>query len=242
MLSTLVTGGLTLATFFAINESKTTSGASSKSEKVVTEIELPEPVLDLSLESKIAKMDEMESMRAEAERLEKEREERKRLELERIRKAEEARLAKIEAERKAKEEAERKRLAELERARKAKAEQKREVVVSRNDSPGNNATVAFNASYYTPYCTGCSGITATGYDVRDTIYFGGNRVIAVDPKVIPLHSVVKVETPHETFTATALDTGGAIKGHKVDILVADKETAINLGRHTVYITVLRSGK
>ena len=235
MLSTLVTGGLTLATFFAINESKTTSEASSKSEKVVTEIELPEPVLDLSLESKIAKMDEMESMRIEAERLEREREER-------IRKAEEARLAKIEAERKAKEEAEIKRLAELERARKAKAEQKREVVVSRNDSPGNNATVAFNASYYTPYCTGCSGITATGYDVRDTIYFGGNRVIAVDPKVIPLHSVVKVQTPYETFTATALDTGGAIKGHKVDILVADTETAINLGRHTAYITVLRSGK
>ena len=239
MLSTLVTGGLTLATFFAINESKTTSEASSKSEKVVTEIELPEHVLDLSLESKMAKM---EKMKAEAERIEREREERKRLELEKIRKAEEARLAKIEAERKAKEEAERKRLEELERARKAKAEQKREVVVSRNDSPGNNATVAFNASYYTPYCTGCSGITATGYDVRDTIYFGGNRVIAVDPKVIPLHSVVKVQTPYETFTATALDTGGAIKGHKVDILVADKETAINLGRHTAYITVLRSGK
>ena len=102
--------------------------------------------------------------------------------------------------------------------------------------------VAFNGSYYTAKCKGCSGITATGVDVRKTIYYNGMRVIAVDPSVIPLYSIVQVTTPHETFKAIALDKGGAIKGHKVDILVADTQNAIKLGRHTVYIKVLRSGK
>lgn len=68
------------------------------------------------------------------------------------------------------------------------------------------------------------------------------RVVATDPSVIPMYSIVEVSTPHETFKAVALDTGGKIKGHKIDILVADKKTAYDLGRHTVYVKVLRSGK
>src|SRR5690606_1324618 len=45
----------------------------------------------------------------------------------------------------------------------------------------------FEATFYTAFCpTGCTGITATGIDVRNTIYYEGKRIIAVDPKVIPL--------------------------------------------------------
>ena len=161
----------------------------------------------------VDKQKQLEEIKAEGERLQKEREEAERL-----------RLAKIEAERKAKEEAERKAREEREQAeRKAKG-------------------VAFNGSYYTPRCTGCSGITATGVDVRKSIYYQGMRVVAVDPRVIPLHSIVQVTTPYESFKAIALDTGGAIKGHKIDILVADKATAYKLGRHTVHVSILRNGK
>src|SRR5699024_11059205 len=49
------------------------------------------------------------------------------------------------------------------------------------------------ATAYGPDCVGCSGFTATGMDVRPESN-GGKvpKVIAVDPTVIPLGSVVKV--------------------------------------------------
>src|SRR5690554_6602432 len=51
----------------------------------------------------------------------------------------------------------------------------------------------FEATFYTAFCpTGCTGITATGIDVRNTIYNEGKRIIAVDPNAIPIGSTVKV--------------------------------------------------
>src|SRR5690625_5684677 len=51
----------------------------------------------------------------------------------------------------------------------------------------------FTATHYTAYCEGCSGITYNGTDVRNTIYKGGYNVIAVDPNVIELGTVVTIE-------------------------------------------------
>lgn len=240
MLSTLVTGGIFFGSLIALatNEEEKPSSIT----KGETQIELPSSALVFKSNQQLAT-----ELKAEGERLQREREEQKRIELEKARLAEEARLAKIEAERKAKEEAqrkareeaERKRQAELQRQRQAQAQQAQTQKTRQVQSSNSEA---FNGSYYTPYCNGCSGVTATGYDVRGSIYVDGMRVIAVDPRVIPLYSIVEVSTPYETFKAIALDTGGAIKGHKVDILVADKQTAYGLGRHTVYIKVLRYGK
>ena len=189
-----------------------------------TQIGLPSSVLVI-----VDKQKQLEEIKAEGIRLQREQEE-----------AEKLRLAKLEAERKANEEAERKALEEAEKRLEEIERQK--VIAEQKKQQAQDKGVAYNGSYYTPYCTGCSGITKTGVDVRNTIYHQGMRVVAVDPRVIPLHSIVQVTTPHESFKAIALDTGGAIKGHKIDILVADKATAISLGRHTVYIKVLRSGK
>jgi len=60
-------------------------------------------------------------------------------------------------------------------------------------------------------------------------------VIAVDPNVIPLGSKVYVEG---YGTAVAGDTGGAIKGNRIDVLVPDSGKAANWGRRTIQITVL----
>ncbi|MBD1379083.1 3D domain-containing protein [Metabacillus arenae] len=99
------------------------------------------------------------------------------------------------------------------------------------------------ATYYTAFCNeGCIGITATGHDVSNTIYRDGYRIIAVDTDLIKLHSIVKVETETETFTAIASDTGGAIQGKIVDVLVASKSEAIKLGRQKAKLTILREGK
>jgi len=250
MLSTLVTGGLvfiSLVSYVTCNEIEAPNITKGE-----TQIELPSSALVPTFKSPEQSAKEI---KAEGEKLQYEREERVRIEHEKARLAEEARLSKIEAERKAKEEAERKAREEAECKRQSMLQQQKEIARQKqleyqkqqtNAQPQKQALatngVAFNGSYYTPYCNGCSGVTATGYDVRSSIYVDGMRVIAVDPRVIPLYSIVEVSTPYEKFRAIALDTGGAIKGHKVDILVADKQTAYNLGRHTVYVKVIRNGK
>ena len=61
------------------------------------------------------------------------------------------------------------------------------------------------------------------------------KLIAVDPSVIPLGTKVWVEG---YGYAVAGDTGGAIKGNKIDILVHSKAEASSWGRKKVRIKVL----
>ena len=105
--------------------------------------------------------------------------------------------------------------------------------VSRSSSePASGKEFYVQATAYTPYCAGCSGITATGINIRAN---KGIKVVAVDPSVIPLGSKVWVEG---YGYAIAGDTGGAIKGNKIDILVHSKSEAYKWGRKTVRIKVL----
>lgn len=144
---------------------------------------------------------------------------------------------KKEAERKRKEELEKQRLAKLEEEKKKQQAQKQ--TISRGQTLTGNGWVAFKGTYYGANCAGCSGKTAYGFDVRNTIYANGLRVIAVDPRIIPLGSIVEVQAPYGTFKAIAGDTGGAIKGHIVDILVESEARSSQLGTHTVYIRILK---
>jgi 3D (Asp-Asp-Asp) domain-containing protein len=88
------------------------------------------------------------------------------------------------------------------------------------------------ATAYTAYCAGCSGITTTGIDLRSN---PGQKVIAVDPSVIPLGSRVWVEGYGE---AIAGDTGGSIKGNVIDVFIPNEQAALNWGRKVVNITIL----
>lgn len=99
------------------------------------------------------------------------------------------------------------------------------------------------ATHYTSKCDGCTGITKTGDNVRNTIYADGYRVIAVDPSVIPLRSIVRVKYADGTsFKAIASDVGSAIKERKIDVLVASKDEMRRLGRQQVTVTILKYGK
>lgn len=120
------------------------------------------------------------------------------------------------------------------RAQAQKAQQQR----AKAQQVSNGRTIRVSATHYTAGCAGCSGITATGIDVRNSIYAGGKRVIAVDPRVIPLGSTVQVTTPYGSFTAIAGDTGGAIKGNIIDILVGSQGEAISKGRTSATVTIL----
>ena len=66
-------------------------------------------------------------------------------------------------------------------------------------------TLTMRATAYTAYCEGCSGITANGTDIRSNPNL---KVIAVDPRVIPLGTKVWVEGYGE---AIAADTGELLK-------------------------------
>ncbi|EEM97981.1 3D domain-containing protein [Bacillus thuringiensis] len=63
----------------------------------------------------------------------------------------------------------------------------------------------------------------------------GMKLIAVDPNVIPLGKTVNVEG---YGVAIAADTGGAIKGHRIDVLMPDKGSSSSWGRRTVKVTIL----
>ncbi|RYM05209.1 peptidoglycan-binding protein LysM [Sporolactobacillus sp. THM7-7] len=83
----------------------------------------------------------------------------------------------------------------------------------------------------TAYCE--LGVTATGYNYKK---HPNAKAIAVDPRVIPLGSKVKIPG---YGTAIARDTGGAIKGKKIDVHFKSRHQAIKWGRKHVKITVYR---
>lgn len=99
----------------------------------------------------------------------------------------------------------------------------------------------FEATAYTAFCAeGCTGITKTGVDVSHSIYYEGARVIAVDPSVIALGSTVEVRLADgSSFRAKAIDTGGAIKGARLDLLVANEADAVQFGRQSVELRVIK---
>ncbi|MFY0519280.1 ubiquitin-like domain-containing protein [Lysinibacillus sp. UGB7] len=98
--------------------------------------------------------------------------------------------------------------------------------------PASGREFYVTATAYTAYCKGCSGTSATGIDLRSNPEL---KVIAVDPSVIKLGSKVWVEG---YGIAVAEDTGGAIKGNKIDIFVESEIQAINWGVKVVRIKVL----
>ena len=103
-------------------------------------------------------------------------------------------------------------------------------------------TIEVVATFYTAKCDGCSGITKMGDNVKRTIYVNKMRVIAADPEVIPLGSIVSVTLADGTsFIAAVRDVGGAIKGARIDVLVKSKKEAYRLGRQQATVTILERG-
>ena len=181
----------------------------------------------------IAKAKEEEKAReiAKAKEEEKAREIAKAKEEERVRE-----IAKAKEEEKAREIAKAK---EEEKAREiAKAkEEERAKEVSKNNIQSAKRELTVVATAYTadPSENGTYGgrvLTAMGHDLTAN---PNMRIIAVDPKVIPLGSKVWVEGYGE---AIAGDTGSAIKGNRIDVLMGSKSKAMNWGRQTVKVKIL----
>ncbi|WP_394548250.1 3D domain-containing protein [Priestia aryabhattai] len=119
---------------------------------------------------------------------------------------------------------------EQQQAQAEQAQQQQQPAESSQQASGKSMTV--EATAYTANCAGCSGTTATGVDLKAN---PNQKVIAVDPSVIPLGSKVYVEGYGE---AVAADTGGAIKGNRIDVFVPSEGDAQQFGRKSVKITVM----
>lgn len=78
------------------------------------------------------------------------------------------------------------------------------------------------------------GITRSGSYVR-------RGVIAADPRVLPLGSVVHLKAGNYTGLYTVKDTGSAIKGKRIDVWMGSSREARNFGRQNVRLTVLKYG-
>jgi len=104
--------------------------------------------------------------------------------------------------------------------------------VSRGSSEPAGKEFYVTSTAYTANCNGCSGYTATGINLRANPNI---KVIAVDPRVIPLGTKVYVEG---YGYAIAADKGSAIKGNKIDVFFASKADAYRWGRKTVKIKIL----
>ena len=83
----------------------------------------------------------------------------------------------------------------------------------------------------TAYCL--QGRTASGSGVR-------RGIVAADPRILPLGTRINLGAGSYSGSYLVADTGGAIKGRKLDIWVANCSEARRFGRRTV--TVNRSAK
>ena len=101
---------------------------------------------------------------------------------------------------------------------------------------------------YGPDCKGCSGITASGINVKKTIYYydkkyGKLRIVAADRK-IPFGTIVRIKYDNKKILAIVLDRGSAIGFNSnalFDLLYKSEKESNTFGKKKAIIEVLRKG-
>ena len=117
-----------------------------------------------------------------------------------------------------------------EAARKAEEERRRSQQIETSRGLARYASVmTMEATAYLPTDGSSSGSTATGIAAE-------RGIVAVDPNVIPLGTRVYIPGYGE---ALAADTGGAIRGNKIDLCMEDYSEAMAFGRRDVTVYVLQ---
>ena len=127
-----------------------------------------------------------------------------------------------------------------------------QVVVSEKQT-NSNILDSFDGTMtaYGSDCFGCSGITASGFDIRNNnIYyqdktFGKIRIVAAD-RSIPFGTVVRInglKIYDEPILAVVLDRGSVIKGKLMDLAFGSEndELVRKVGRSNVKYDILRYG-
>lgn len=87
----------------------------------------------------------------------------------------------------------------------------------------------FLATAYSDY-----GITKSGVVVA-------TGIVAADPTVLPIGSIIEIEAGDYSGIYTVMDTGGDVKGEKIDIFIPNYDEAVRFGIRKVAVKVLRRG-
>jgi len=98
----------------------------------------------------------------------------------------------------------------------------------------SDAAIAGPATSYVATAYSLKGRTASGRMVS-------RGLIAADPRVLPLGSRVRLEHPGYSGEYLVADTGGAIRGRRIDIWTPSSSEAMRFGKRTVKLTVLSYG-
>jgi len=107
-----------------------------------------------------------------------------------------------------------------------------QVQTSKPNSENKSIILSEGSSFRaTAYCL--KGRTAMGSGVR-------RGIVAADPRVLPLGSRIQISAGAYSGTYVVADTGGAVKGRKLDIWMPNCVEAVRFGRKSV--TVNRLGK
>lgn len=101
---------------------------------------------------------------------------------------------------------------------------------TREQSLGEFTVTHYCCETHEHICGTGTGITASGIPVRPGL-------VAVDPSVIPLGSTVMIDG----VEYLAADTGGSIKGNRIDIAVETHEQALNLGKYKAEVYLVEKG-
>lgn len=101
----------------------------------------------------------------------------------------------------------------------------------RTGAPIPGTRLTFTA---TAYCKGTT--TASGVQPR-------SGVAAADPRILPVGSVVRLDSHYERHSGiyTIMDTGPSVQGREIDIYIWSCIEALEFGRQSVGVTVLRLG-
>ena len=86
--------------------------------------------------------------------------------------------------------------------------------------------------------------TATAYSLRGRTASGrpvARGLIAADPSVLPLGTRVRLEAGSLSGEYLVADTGGAVRGRKIDIWTPTAREAVQFGRRAIKLTVLEFG-
>lgn len=97
--------------------------------------------------------------------------------------------------------------------------------------PAPGARLRFTA---TAYCKGTT--TASGVNVR-------TGIAAADPDLLPVGSVIQIDKLPDKYNGvyTIMDTGPRVHGRHIDIYMWSCNEALQLGRRSMHLTVLRLG-
>lgn len=116
-----------------------------------------------------------------------------------------------------------------------------------NNSVKTQNKGTYKLTHYGADCKLCSGITASGYDVRNTIYYndteyGNIRIVAMS-KSMPLYSVIKIKNYKLGGDIIAIVIDRGVGNGVIDLLSNSENEAKQLGiQKGVEIEILRSGK